>query len=121
MRKMIFDTFTARAENNTQEAILWLLKDSDYFHRVTRGELVDKLHMKDRSIREQIERMRRNGIFIAGDMDVAGYFIPQSMDEYLTFEAKYSGRALTTLYNKGQMHNLAAELFSGQTKMEVNI
>lgn len=119
MRKMIFDAFTARADNNTQESILWLLKDADYHHRVTRGELVDKLHLTDRAVREQIEKMRKNGIFIAGDMERAGYFIPQTMEQFLAFEAKYS-RALTTLYNKGQMHNLAAEIFSGQTKLEVD-
>ena len=119
MKKTIFDSLTARCDTNNQLMILYLLKDSDYFNRVTRGDLADKLHMKDRAVRREIEHMRKNGIFIAGDMDAAGYFIPQTWDEFLTFEARYCGRALTTLYNKSQMHGVAIELLSEQTRMEV--
>lgn len=117
MKKTIFDTFVERCENNEQLEVLELLKDSDRHHRVTRKELVDKLHRHDASIRHTIEQMRANGVFIAADMTEAGYYIPQSFGEYIVFEDAYMGRARTIFFNKRKMRRLAVELLSGQTRM----
>lgn len=119
MRKELIDAFATRCTNPTQLMILQILEPTDINHRVRRSTLVDLLHMADRSIRQEIAEMRKNGIFIAGDTDRGGYYIPNSFDEFLAFEANYSGRALKILHTQSKMHNLAMELLTGQTSMEV--
>lgn len=118
-RADVLNSFLERCEDNDQKILLFLLSNSDSTRRVTRRELRERMHIKDRALRALIAKMRKNGIFIAGDMDKAGYFIPNTFDEYLQFESHYSGRALTTLYTQRQMHKSAAELLLEQTKMEV--
>lgn len=117
MKKTIFDSFAERCETNGQLEILYLLEHSDRRNRVTRGELVDKLHRSDRAIRIDIEKMRENGIFIAADMRQAGYYLPRTYADYIVFEDAYTGRALDILKNKNRMHRLANELLSGQTRI----
>ena len=104
-------------QSDTQELILDKLKNTNYSTRVTKRELCDITHLGSREVRETIQKMRANGIPIASDMDIAGYFLPRSWEQYKTFAKKYVGRAETIYKIQSKMYRTAEAMFSGQIRM----
>lgn len=77
----------------------------------SRKELSERSGMTDRSVRENIERLRRQGHWIIS-LKTGGYYITDNPDEWNAFVEREKKRA-TAVFKYGTV------VINGQTKMEV--
>lgn len=113
----IVDECIPLCNGSAQELILEMLSESSSDNRVTRAELADRLHMRDRNIRDTINTMRKRGIPIASSSDKAGYYIPGSLTEYLEFSRDYRSRANDIYLTEKTMCDKMVEVVFGQVKI----
>ena len=105
---IIEDDFT-RISGDFEIRVYLALKNLEFGERLTRGELVSKLHLPDRTCREIIERLRSKGVRICSGMGKPGYFLASSDEEYRAFEKEYLSRAYTALKNAKAMRNSVSD------------
>lgn len=106
--------------SDTQIIILQMLAHTNKSRRVTKKELMDVTHLDSRKVRLVIQQMRANGIPIAADMEMAGYYIPRSWNQYKDFAKRYTGRAYTTIQIEALMTRNARLMFGDQVEMDLH-
>ena len=88
---------------------------------VTRAELVARLNLPDRTIRNMIEAARKNGALILNDQTGAGYYISEDLGELKRQLRRNDNRAMSVLVQNVHLRRKIEELeikASGQTMME---
>lgn len=77
---------------------------------VTRAELVNKLNLPDRTIRNLIEEERRKGTLIINAGDGAGYYISDSLDDLVRQYRTNHNRAMSVLVQQKHLRRRIKEL-----------
>ena len=69
-------------------------------------------HHGDRHIRESVERLRKQGVLICDMGDGVGRYLPETVEEYRAFRAKYSSRAFAIIDTVREMDEAAKSEWS---------
>ena len=82
---------------------------------VTRAELVQRLNLPDRKIREMIEQARKDGALILNAQDGAGYYISEDVGELKRQLHSNHSRAMSVLRQNTHLRRKIKELERGTT------
>lgn len=88
---------------------------------ITRAELVARLNLPDRTIRNMIEIARKDGALILNDQTGAGYYVSEDVGELKRQLKQNDNRAISVLMQSVHLRRKIKELeikASGQTMME---
>ena len=88
---------------------------------IRRADLVARLNLPDRTIRDMIAAARRNGALILNDQTGAGYYISEDIGELKRQLKQNDNRAMSVLMQSVHLRRKIKELeimASGQTVME---
>ncbi len=64
-------------------------------------------NLADRQIRESVERLRKSGALICDMADGKGRFLPETVEEYRAFRAKFGSRAWAIIDTLKEMDKAA--------------
>ena len=77
---------------------------------VTRAELVARLNLPDRTIRNMIEAARKDGALILNDQTGAGYYISEDVGELKRQLRRNHNRAMSVLVQQKHLRRKIKEL-----------
>lgn len=83
---------------------------------IPRRELVEILHLPDRTVREMIEQARRQGHLIINDGSGVGYYTSEDPDELASQYRRNEHRALSILVQQKHLRKRMKELGVDITK-----
>lgn len=72
---------------------------------IKKRELMSKTNLADRVLRQEIEDLRNDGIFICNNQDGKGYYITDDVDEIAKQYRADTARALSILKRRKYMRN----------------
>ena len=105
------------------EVLFWLKQHRGKSNPIGRWELVVRIfglgsdhprtddNMHDREIRWSVERLRKSGALICDMGDGAGRFLPETVEEYRAFRAKFRSRAFAIIDTIHEMDKAAEQEF----------
>lgn len=108
-------------EQLDQAVLFWIKQHRGRTNPIGRWELVAKIygpvlpqdqndnHPGDRHIRESVERLRKKGVLICDMGDGVGRYLPETVEEYRAFRAKYSSRAYAIIATVNEMDEAAKQ------------
>lgn len=120
MGKLKIKELRKLCKSQLQLDILEELKNSSKTNRVTREYLEDVFSSNNRTIRNEIYKMRANGIPIATTNFKGGYYLPKNWEEYVEFSKAYCGRAYEIIKTQGIMQTTAESMFGNQIGMKLD-
>jgi hypothetical protein len=88
---------------------------------IRRADLVARLNLPDRKVREMIEAARKDGALILNDQTGAGYYVSDDIGELKRQLKRNDNRAMSVLVQNVHLRRKIEELeikASGQTMME---
>lgn len=108
-------------EQLDRQVLHWIKQHVGRKNPIGRWELVAKIygpvlpgdqndnHAGDRHVRESVERLRKQGVLICDMGDGVGRYLPETVEEYRAFRAKYGSRAFAILDTVREMDKAAEQ------------
>lgn len=86
-----------------KNAIYRKLQSHNKERPMSRYAVAKELNVNERTVRETINALRKDGIRVCSDSNGHGYWIAKSEEEYKRFRAEYVSRAVKIFETVGRM------------------